>query len=132
MPIAKPMRTSNPIKTAGREYGQILATLDEYQALSETAKHWPPFVFKHWNWTLWDCNHFINLSALHLGLTPSLHFTHWPKADLAKDGADPTIAYSDLIYAKNLWQNPEPLEQEISDEPIEWREATPGEIDNVA
>ena len=76
--------------------------------------------------------HFINLSALHLGLTPSLHFTHWPKAGLAKYGVDPTIAYSDLIYAKNLWQNPKPFEEEISEEPIEWRGATPEEIDNVA
>jgi hypothetical protein len=120
------------IKKAGREYSQILATLDECRNLSETAKDWPPSVFKYRNSTLWAYNHFINLSALHLGLTPSLHFTHWPKADVAKDGADPTIAYSDLIYAKNLWQNPTPPEEELPDEPFEWREATPEEIDNVA
>ena len=120
------------IKKAGREYSQILATLEECRNLSETAKDWPPFVFKYRNSTLWAYNHFINLSALHLGLTPSLHFTHWPKADVAKDGADPTIAYSDLIYAKNLWQNPTPPEEELPDEPFEWREATPEEIDNVA
>jgi hypothetical protein len=130
--IAQAKKFEASIKRAGREYGQILTILEECRNLSETAKDWPPFVFKHRKITLWAYNHFINLSALHLGLAPSLHFTHWPKAELAKDGADPTIAYSDLIYAKNLWQNPEPAEEELPDEPVEWREATPEEIDNVA
>jgi hypothetical protein len=120
------------IKKAGQEYRQILTTLKECQNLSAIAKDWPLEVFQHQKPYHWAYNHFINLSALHLGLTPSLHFTNWPKAEAAKDGADPTIAYSNLIHAKNLWQNPEPPEEDLSDEPIQWREATPEEVENVA
>ena len=120
------------IKKAGREYRQIIETLNKCQVLGQIAKDWPSDVFQHQKPYHWAYNHFINLSALHLGLTPSLHFTHWPKADVARDGADPTIAYSNLIHAKNLWQNPEPVEGELPEGPIEWREATPEEIENVA
>ena len=120
------------IKKAGKEYGQIIKTLNECKALGQTAKNWPREVFQHQKPYHWAYNHFINLSALHLGLTPSLHFTQWPKAEAAKNGADPTIAYSNLIHAKNLWQNPDSPEEEVPVEPIEWREATPEEINNVA
>ena len=120
------------IKKAGKEYGQIIETLNECKALGQTAKDWPSEVFQHQKPYLWAYNHFINLSALHLGLTPNLHLAHWPKACVAKDGADPTIAYGNLIHAKNLWKNPEPPEEELTDEPIEWREATPEEVDNDA
>ena len=80
----------------------------------------------------WAYNHFINLSALHLGLTPSLHFTHWPKTEAAQDGADPARAYRSLVNAKDLWQNPQPHGDEPVGEIIEYREATPEEVDNVA
>ena len=61
-----------------------------------------------------------------------IHAESDPVSQSRKDGADPAIAYSDLIYAKNLWQNQTPPEEELPDEPFECREATPEEIDNVA
>ena len=120
------------IKKAGREFHQINETLLECKNLSHIAKDWPDEVFQHQKPYHWAYNHFINLSALHLGLTPSLHFTHWPKADAAQDGADPARAYRSLISAKDLWQNPQPHCDEPAEEITEYREATPEEVENVA